>query len=118
MKFLNDLKIIMFSKRVGEDQFGNQYYEENKHYNGKRKKRYVRYNGIVESSKIPPMWHGWLHYIEDKIPPKKRRTYEWQKPHKPNLTGTVYAVKPKGSLSQNGLRQKSTADYESWKPKK
>ena len=82
-----------------------------------RKKRYVRYNGLVESSKIPPMWHAWLHYIDDKIPSKKRKLFEWQKSHEPNLTGTIYAKKPKGSLSQVGLRQKSSADYESWKPK-
>ena len=42
--------------------------------------------------------------------------YVWEC-SEPNLTGTIYAKKPKGSLSQVGLRQKSSADYESWKPK-
>ena len=117
MKFLNDLKILLHSRKIGEDQFGNCYYEEKRKSKGIRKKRYVRYNGLVESSKIPPMWHAWLHYIDDKIPSKKRKLFEWQKSHEPNLTGTIYAKKPKGSLSQAGLRQKSSADYESWKPK-
>ena len=49
MKFLNDIKIILFSKKVGEDQFGNRYYEEQKKQDGKKKKRYVRYKGYVES---------------------------------------------------------------------
>ena len=116
MKFLNDLKILLFSIKVGEDEYGNQYYEDKKTYDGKRKKRFVRYKGIVESSKVPPMWHAWLHYIEEKVPAKKRRVHEWQKSHIPNLTGTVFATKPKASISKSGERQKSHADYESWKP--
>ena len=117
MKFLNDIIILIFSNKVGEDQYGNKYYESNNRYYGKRKKRFVRYNGIVESSKIPPMWHAWLHYIEEKVPTKKRKVYEWQKSHIPNLTGTIFAIKPKGSLSKLGEREKSYADYEPWKPK-
>ena len=63
------------------------------------------------------MWHAWLHQTEKKIPNKIKKKYEWQKSHLPNLTGTVYASKPQGSLSEMGQRKKSTADYESWKPK-
>ncbi len=36
----------------------------------------------------------------------------------PNLTGTAFAIKPKGSLLDKGSRQKSVADYEAWTPKK
>ena len=111
MKFLNDLNILLFSKKVGEDEFGNKYYEDN------LKKRYVRYAGIVEATKIPPMWHAWLHQIEKKTPNKIRKKYPWQKSHQPNLTGTIYASKPRGSLAEAGRRKKSMADYESWKPK-
>ena len=117
MNILNDLKIMLFSDKIGEDQFGNKYYEEKKTYDGKRKKRYVRYNGLVEASKIPPVWHAWLHHIENKPPRKKRNQYEWQKTHLPNLTGTIYASKPKGSLAEFGKRQTTHADYEPWKPK-
>ncbi len=116
MKVLNDIIILIFSSKVGEDQYGNKYYESNNKCVGKRKKRFVRYNGIVESSKVPPMWHAWLHYIEEKVPAKKRRVHEWQKSHIPNLTGTVFATKPKASISKSGERQKSHADYEPWKP--
>ncbi len=117
MKFLNDIKIILFSKKVGEDQFGNKYYEEQKSYESYRKKRYVRYKGIVESTKIPPMWHAWLHQTEKKPPSKIRKKYQWQKSHLPNLTGTIHASKPRGSLSAYGQREKSIADYEPWEPK-
>tara|TARA_B100000579_G_C22139196_1_gene535739 strand:- start:158 stop:514 length:357 start_codon:yes stop_codon:yes gene_type:complete len=116
MKFLNDLKILLFSIKVGEDEYGNQYYEDKKTYDGKRKKRFVRYNGIVESSKVPPMWHAWLHHVENKKPKKNRKSYEWKKSHLPNLTGTIYANRPEGSLFKSGERQKSHADYESWNP--
>ena len=116
MKLLNDLQILLFSNKIGKDQYGNQYYEEKNRFYGKRKKRFVRYNGTVEASKIPPMWHAWLHYIDNKPPKKNRKIYAWQKSHRPNLTGTIYAEKPQGSLVQLGSRQKSSADYESWKP--
>ena len=116
MKFLNDLKILLFSIKVGEDEYGNQYYEDKKTYDGKRKKRFVRYNGIVESSKVPPMWHAWLHHVENNKPKKNRKSYEWKKSHLPNLTGTIYANRPEGSLFKSGERQKSHADYESWNP--
>ena len=116
MKFLNDIKIFLFSVKVGEDEFGNQYYEDKKTYDGKRKKRFVRYKGIVESSKVPPMWHAWLHHVENKKPRKIRKSYEWEKSHLPNLTGTIYANRPEGSLAKSGKRQKSYADYESWNP--
>lgn len=117
MKFLNDLTIMLFSRKIGEDQYGNKYYEDTKTYDGKRKKRYVRYNGLVEASKIPPVWHAWLHQVEKKPPKKIKKQYDWQKEHLPNLTGTIFASKPKGSLSKIGKREVTHADYESWKPK-
>ena len=49
---------------------------------------------------------------------EEKKIYEWQKEHLPNLTGTAFAVKPRGSLLDKGLRQKSAADYEAWIPKK
>ena len=80
--FFNKLIIKLFADRVGQDEFGNSYYKS------KSGKKYVIYNGIVESSKIPPNWHLWLHNIHDKIIPNS--LYAWQKIHIPNLTGTQY----------------------------
>jgi NADH:ubiquinone oxidoreductase subunit len=102
---------------VGKDEFGNKYFEERKTSLEGRKRRYVIYNGYAEPSKVPADWHGWLHHTFDKPPtemplPKKI----WEKSHKPNLTGTPDAYRPKGSLAEGGERQKSSGDYEAWKP--
>ena len=32
------------------------------------------------------------------------------------MTGTPYAVKPKGAMSAKGTRQRSDSDYEAWTP--
>jgi len=44
------------------------------------------------------------------------QTNEWEDQHLPNLTGTDFAYHPGGSVVKPGQRQKSTADYEAWKP--
>ena len=52
-----------FGTRVGEDGFGNVYYQTE---DGKR--RWVIYRDHSEASLVPPEWHGWLHYTVD-VPP-------------------------------------------------
>ena len=113
MNIVSRILIRFSADLIGEDQYGNKYYSQKK-----TDKRYVIFNGKVEASKIPPMWHAWLHKIISKPPLKRKKLYEWQKEHLPNLTGTAFAVKPQGSLLDRGFRQKSAADYESWTPKK
>ena len=49
------------------------------------------------------------------VSPLKRQ--KWEKPHQPNLTGTVRAYHPKGSLARGGVRAASASgDYQAWKP--
>jgi NADH:ubiquinone oxidoreductase subunit len=93
----------LFGKKMGEDEFGNEYYKSSKflgknvgRYNKER--RWVIFNGKAEASKIPPYWHGWIHYNTDEIPEKEQsgRVYEWEKQHTPNLTGTDLSYQPKG----------------------
>jgi NADH:ubiquinone oxidoreductase subunit len=58
-----------------------------------------------------------MHYRTD-VPPSLE-TYaarEWQKPHKPNMTGTPLAYHPKGSLASTGERPRVTGDYDAWTP--
>jgi NADH:ubiquinone oxidoreductase subunit len=75
-------------ERVGEDEFGNVYYQGGKDAEG-RTRRWVIYNGYSEASAIPPGWHGWMHHRVDTPPTQEDyKPREWQKPHKPNLTGT------------------------------
>ena len=79
-------------KPVGEDEFGNLYYEGGVDTEG-RTRRWVIYKDYAEASMIPPGWHGWMHHRVD-TPPKDDhyRPHEWQKPHLPNLTGTASPV--------------------------
>lgn len=102
---------------VGTDEYGNKYYEERKPSLEGRRRRYVMYKGLAEPSKVPADWHGWLHHTVDEPPTKSPLTRrEWEADHKPNMTGTPWATKPKGSLSAGGHRQKATGDYEAWTP--
>lgn len=104
-------------KFVAKDAFGNRYYEERRPRRGHRRRRWVIYNGEVEASRVPPEWHGWLHYTLDRPPLEggaPRRP--WQKPHVPNMTGTAAAYLPPGHLLGAGRRDPATGDYEPWKP--
>lgn len=104
---------------VGEDETGNRYYEarDNRDSYDARKRRWVIYDGYAEASKVSPDWHGWLHYTFDEPPtvaPLPRRA--WEKDHLPNLTGTVDAWRPEGSIARSGARPHATGDYEAWRP--
>ncbi len=102
-------------KSVGVDQFGNRYFEERGVVKGRRRKRWVMFNGVVEASKVPAEWHGWLHYTLD-APLLGLKRYGWQKEHIPNLTGTKGRYLPKGHLQNGGERAATRADYVAWKP--
>ena len=56
------LYTLFTGKLVGEDYFGNKYYSNLKG------KRWVIYKNIVESSKIPPEWHSWIHFVRANKP--------------------------------------------------
>lgn len=103
-------------ERVGEDEFGNVYYQGGKDSEG-RTRRWVIYNGVSEASAIPPGWHGWMHHRVDTAPVDEDYTpRDWQKRHKPNQTGTSGAYRPAGSLARAGSRPKVTGDYDAWTP--
>ncbi len=102
--------------QVGEDEFGNVYYEGDHDSEG-RTRRWVLYKGLADASAIPPGWHGWMHHRTDT--PPTRQDYvpkEWQKPHQPNATGTAEAYRPKGSILTPTQRPTVTGDYDAWTP--
>ena len=67
--------------KVGEDQFGNVYYEGTFDSEG-RKRRWVIYNGYAEASAIPAGWHGWIHHRVDTAPSQENyKPYPWEKNH-------------------------------------
>ena len=98
---------LLFGKFMGEDDFGNRYYSNSKG------KRWVIYKDIVESSKIPPEWHLWIHFLAKNIPNNNHRKFIWQKKHEENFTGTRKAYKPDGSLANDS--KKDNKKYEKWK---
>lgn len=99
-----------YGERVGEDDVGNVFYQSN---GGER--RWVIFNGEAEASRVAPDWHGWLHHTYPEPPtkaPLPRKS--WEKPHNPNLTGTVEAYRPAGSIAAGAPAARS--DYEAWVP--
>jgi NADH:ubiquinone oxidoreductase subunit len=104
---------------VGRDDYGNRYFEAkdaSDSYDG-RKRRWVIYNGYADASKVPSEWHGWLHYTFAEPPTLAPfQLKPWEKPHLPNLTGTIAAYKPPGAISKGGERSPATSDYEAWTP--
>src|ERR1700756_5695529 len=110
----------LYGESVGEDEFGNRYYRTK---GGKIdpvlkfERRWVIYNGYAEATTVPPGWHGWLHHTVD-VPPSQAsaKAWPWEKPHRPNLTGTPMAYRPSGSVLAEGRRPPATGDYEPWTP--
>lgn len=105
-------------KLVGEDALGNRYYVQRKGVGPLGKpRRWVVYKKEAEATLIPPEWHGWMHYTVDTPPTEQSyRARDWQRPHRPNMTGTAEAYRPQGSILGTGQRVPSTGDYKPWKP--
>jgi NADH:ubiquinone oxidoreductase subunit len=97
-------------QKVGEDEQGNIYYQT-----ADSKRRWVIYNGETEASRVNPDWHGWLHFTWNEPPTKKPLAHKaWEQPHQENLTGSMAAYAPPGSI--RGSAPALRADYEAWQP--
>lgn len=108
MDFLDRINLKLNYNRVGEDSFGNKYYESKKFRGLGVKRRVVRYK-VSEPTSIPPIWHAWVHHIKDELPSVRDCTiYSWQKEYSPNETG----LKMLNNLP--GSRCKVSADYDAW----
>lgn len=123
MTITTRLYTMLCGQLVGIDAFGNRYYQRKGPTHGdssvsdvrKHAKRWVIYNGKAEPSKVPPEWHGWLHYTHAS-PLTGVKHHAWEKAPLPNLTGTAGAYVPPGHLLAGGRRAASTSDYEAWRP--
>jgi len=105
---------------VGADQYGNRYFRTR---GGAKdpalgiERRWVIYAREAEASFIPPGWYGWIHHLTDTPPAQEEYTpREWEKPHKPNLTGTAWAHRPRGSILRPDPDQGVTKGYDAWTP--
>jgi len=85
-------------KLVGQDAYGNKYYENNTHIFGRN--RWVVYapkTGMdFEGTMITPEWFGWVHYKTDAIPTKENQVqYSWiDRTPTPNNSATSAAYTP------------------------
>merc|ERR1711939_501752 len=60
-------------KKVGEDSFGNEYFEDNTAGRLRGRDRWVQYAGNItdypyQPAQIPPEWNAWIHQIDDRPP--------------------------------------------------
>jgi NADH:ubiquinone oxidoreductase subunit len=101
---------------VGEDGYGNTYYQDPARIGPAGKpRRWVIYTGEADASKVPAEWHGWLHYGIDEPPGHDYQAKAWQKPHIENRTGTAGAYRPAGSILNAQRRRFGSSDYEPWR---
>jgi NADH:ubiquinone oxidoreductase subunit len=98
-------------REVGRDADGTVYYE------GRDGRRFAIYAGSNEASRVPPEWHLWLHHTRAEPPSEVPLPVKaWERPWRPNPTGTAAAERPPGALAEGGRRAASAADYRAWSP--
>ncbi|XP_011498008.1 PREDICTED: probable NADH dehydrogenase [ubiquinone] 1 alpha subcomplex subunit 12 [Ceratosolen solmsi marchali] len=113
IKVLHRMDAIKLGKLVGQDEFGNKYYENNNNFVCRN--RWVVYNEQLslnyDASQVPPEWHGWLHYKTDLLPHQdpSRKKYKWMIKHTPNYSGTELSYVPYSTVKPK---------IEPWNPKK
>ncbi len=109
------LKTVFKGREVGRDADGNIYYETRAGKSGDR--RWVIYAVDNDASRVPPEWHLWLHRTRADPPSEVPLPVKaWERPWRPNPTGSAMAERPKGSLATGTRRQGSAADYRAWSP--
>ncbi|XP_029646500.1 NADH dehydrogenase [ubiquinone] 1 alpha subcomplex subunit 12 isoform X2 [Octopus sinensis] len=97
---------------IGEDEFGNKYFQNKKYFFGRS--RWVIYNKKFnvdyDGSMIPAAWHRWLHYIGDEPPTVSPPVSKpWMSPHLENPSGTCKEYVPYSTTRPK---------IESWQPPK
>ena len=106
------LYTYLYGKKVGEDYFGNSYYESKDKTN-----RWCIYSNESEASKISPEWNSWLRFISVASPKDNNTSHKWQKLFNGNLTGLDSVYKPRTVRTSSKEELKSyQSDYKAWKP--
>lgn len=95
---------------VGEDKYGNKYYENDSYIAGRNRFVVFPYEGRMEydGSQIPPEWHRWMQHSTDQPPsthpPTPRKFFL---DHERNLSGSKDAYVPYSTTKPK---------IEAWKP--
>ncbi|KAL1132694.1 hypothetical protein AAG570_010646 [Ranatra chinensis] len=97
---------LKFGRFVGEDGYGNKYYENPYYFFGTD--RWVIYNPRVglnyDGSQIPAQWFGWMHHTTDQVPCEKDFTcHRWMSDHTPNMTGTPMQYVPYSTVKEKSI---------------
>ena len=98
------LYTFLNGKKVGDDYFGNSYFESKD-----KKNRWCIYSNQSDASKISPEWNSWLRFISDTSPKSIGTPHNWQKLFNGNETG-LDCAKP-GTVGAVGLKE----DLDSYK---
>ncbi|EDQ92864.1 uncharacterized protein MONBRDRAFT_17089 [Monosiga brevicollis MX1] len=91
---------LMTGVLVGQDKFGNKYYEDKEQMFGNHR-RVDMAREDFNASQVPPEWHRWLHAMTDDLPDSFEPRQKWQLDHEENLTDSAdryvaySTVKPK-----------------------
>ena len=102
-----------FGTRVGEDGFGNVYFQTK---DGKR--RWVLYRDLSEASLVPPEWHGWLHIPSTCRRPRNPTTLSpGRSPMCRTAPAAPEAYRPPGSILNPDAGKTRQRDYEPWQPR-
>ncbi|MCG2842142.1 NADH:ubiquinone oxidoreductase subunit NDUFA12 [Sandaracinobacter sp. RS1-74] len=106
------LNTLRNGTEVGRDADGNIYYTDES-----SGRRWVIYATDNDSSRVPPEWHLWLHKSRADAPTQVPLPVKaWEKPWRPNPTGSDRAELPSGALAAGGRRAPAAADYRPWTP--
>ena len=99
--------------KVGEDYFGNFYYESKD-----KKNRWCIYADESEASKISPEWNSWLRFISVASPKDNSTAHSWQRQFNGNLTGLDSVYKPRTAITSASKEDLDSyqSDYKAWKP--
>ncbi len=106
------LHTLRRGNEVGRDGDDNIYYEDKS-----SGRRWVIYAVDNDSSRVPPEWHLWLHRTREDPPSEVPLPIRaWEKPWRPNPTGSAAVELPSGALAASGKRAPAAADYRPWAP--
>ena len=105
-------------KLVGEDEFGNKYFENTSYQSGRH--RWVEYADLdnYNASTVPSEWHGWLSHVDDEPGLATRTAPKYQAKFiagglTTGVQGEMY--QPKGSFyNKRGMR--NWKRYTPWSP--
>ena len=104
-------------KLVGKDDIGNRYYVQRKGVGPLGvPRRWVIYKNLAEASKVPPEWHGWMHYTgryaADRGELRAAAVAE-AAPHEHD--GHARGLPSAGSILAAACGPKATGDYKPWR---